>query len=364
MTRHRRAFRGFWSDPTASMSLGCIDCPNLRQCGGQTISGAGFNCLDHCCHRPETCQVVCLNAKIFAERVREVGGLDLDTPRAAPVSSPIGTPYVPLIFHGSARVSHFDAPVIGIPLYRFFDRNADCRFATRRDVADAFKINPAAQLLLTGVAQDHEVERWWKLETKGRIKAISNLRRLGIAMVTTPNFSVMVDRPRWDDLHSIKRIAEVYHELVSEGQATALHVNGRTRHDFSRWAEYVAAHPEVTHLAYEFTTGAKSSERMLQHAEWLTELAKASGRRLGLILRGGTLVTAQLSAHFDVTFIDSSPFEKAMHRLIASLDENGQRNWLKRPTSTGEPIDALFAENVRISESWFARLHPKVALAA
>jgi hypothetical protein len=103
---------------------------------------------------------------------------------------------------------------------------------------------------------------------------------------------------------------------------------------------------------------------MLQHAEWLTELAKASGRRLGLILRGGTLVTAQLSAHFDVTFIDSSPFEKAMHRLIASLDENGQRNWLKRPTSTGEPIDALFAENVRISESWFARLHPKVALAA
>jgi hypothetical protein len=280
------------------------------------------------------------------------------------VSSPIGVPYVPLIFHGSARASHFYAPVIGMPLYRFFDRNAECRFATRNDVADAFKIDAAAKLLLTGVAQDHEVERWWKLERKGRIKAISNLRRLGIEMVTTPNFSVMVDRPRWDDLHSMKRIAEVYHELVSEGQATALHVNGRTRHDFTRWAEYVAAHPEVTHLAYEFTTGAKSPERMLQHAEWLTELAKASDRRLGLILRGGILVTAQLSAHFDVTFIDSSPFEKAIHRLIASLDANGQRNWLKRPTSTGEPIDALFAENVRISESWFARLHPKVALAA
>jgi hypothetical protein len=364
MTRHQRAFKSFWSDPGASMSLGCVDCPNHRQCGGQTISGGGFNCLDHCCHQPDTCQVVCLNARIFADRVREVGGLDLATPLAAPVRPPAHAPYLPLIFHGGARAGHFAAPAIAMPLYRFFDRNGDCRFATRDDVSEVFKIDPAAQLFLSGVAQDHEVERWWKLEATGRIKAIANLRRLGIAMVTTPNFSLMVDRPRWDDLHSMERIAKVYHELVSEGQAAALHVNGRTRHDFVRWGEYIAAHPEVTHLAYEFTTGAKSPARMLQHAEWLIELAKISGRRLGLVLRGGIHVVAPLSSHFQVSFIDSSPFEKAVHRLVASLDANGQRGWLKRTTADGEPIDALLAENVSVSERWFARLLPKLALAA
>ncbi|HJP67485.1 MAG TPA: hypothetical protein VJ846_01190 [Sphingomicrobium sp.] len=364
MTRHRRAFKSFWSDPDASMSLGCVDCPNLHQCGGQTISGDGFNCLDHCCQKPGTCQVVCLNAKIFADRVREVEGLELETPLATPVPAPIHAPYLPLIFHGSARADHFVAPAIAMPLYRFFDRTANCRFSTRNDVAEAFKIDPAAKLLLSGVAQDHEVERWWKLETSGRIKAIANLRRMGIAMVTTPNFSLMVDRPRWDDLHSIKRIAEVYHEFVSEGQAAALHVNGRTRHDFVRWGEYIAAHPEVTHLAYEFTTGAKSPARMFQHAQWLTELAKASDRRLGLVLRGGTQVLASLSTHYQISFIDSSPFEKAMHRAIATLGADGQRGWLKRLTTNGEPIDALLAENVRVSERWFARLLPKLALAA
>lgn len=364
MTRHQRAFKSFWSDPDAAMSLGCIDCPNQKQCGGQTISGDGFNCLDHCCHQPDTCQAVCPDAKTFADRVREVRGFDLETPLAAPVPPPAHAPYLPLIFHGSARAGRLAAPTIAMPLYRFFDRNADCRFATRSDVAETFKIDPAAQLVLSGVAQDHEVERWWKLETKGRIKVISTLRRLGIAMVTTPNFSVMVDRPRWDDLHSMKRIAEVFHELVSEGQAAALHVNGRTHHDFSRWAEYIAAHPEVTHLAYEFTTGAKNPVRMLQHAQWLTELAKASGRQLGLVLRGGIQVVAPLSAHFQVSFIDSSPFEKAAHRLVASLASNGQRRWLKQPTPEGEPIDALLAENVRVSERWFANLLPKLALAA
>jgi hypothetical protein len=364
MTRRRRAFKSFWSDPRAPMSLGCIDCPNRQQCGGQTISGHGFNCLDHCCHRPDKCQLVCLNAKNFVDRVREVGGLDLETPLAAALPSPTHVPYLPLIFHNSARVGHLATPAVAMPLYRFVGQSANCRFVTRSDVAEAFKIDPSAQLFLSGVARDHEVEQWWKLGTTGRIKAIGNLRRLGVAMVTTPNFSLMVDRPRWDDLHSMKRIVQVCHELVSEGQATALHVNGRTRHDFSRWADYIVAHPEITHLAYEFTTGTKNPERMQQHAQWLIELAGASGRRLGLVLRGGTQVVTLLSVHFQVSFIDSSPFEKAMHRLVAYLDGNGRRRWFKQLTPEGAPIDALLAENVGVSERWFAGLSPELARAA
>ena len=325
MTRHQRAFRSYWSDPGAPMSIGCLGCPDLSECGGQYVAGDGFYCLDNCCGAPETCDVVCpRNASDFVDRLREIRGFELCTPLAKPVACRTSAPYVPLIFHGSGRNRPLTAPAVALKLYQFFNQHADCRFTTRDDFCDAFKISSSSQIILSGVAQDREVERWWKLEREGRLKAISNLRRLGVSLVTSPNFSLMVDRPRWDDLHSMKRILEVHHEMVSEGQAAALHVNGRTWTDFERWSEYIFMHPEVAHIAYEFTTGARSPERMAQHVEWLSELARMCGRELTLILRGGFHAVPVLSEHFSVVYIDSSPFEKAMHREVASLDDSGK----------------------------------------
>ena len=364
MSRPQRAFRSFWSTPDAAMSLGCVGCPDRGICGGQTIDGSGFNCLDHCCGRSETCQKVCPNARVFVDRIREVSGLDLATPLVTPLPAPICPPYLPMLYHGSARTNPLAVPAIAMPLYRFFSRMADCRFDSRERIAQEYKVDPAAAIFLSGVAQDHEVERWWKLETRGRIKAIANLRSLGIAMVTTPNFSLMVNRPRWDDLHSMRRIVLAFHEFVSEGQPSALHVNGRTRYDFARWADFVAAHAEVTHIAYEFTTGARNPARMLQHALWLIEIAEASGRRLGLVVRGGVRVASLLARYYDISLIDSSPFEKAQHRELAIIDSDGQRRWSKRPTAAGEPIDMLLAENIRVSDEWFAAQLPRLRLAA
>ena len=364
MSREQRALKKFWSRPEATLSIGCVGCPDRQKCGGQTTADGGFNCLDHCCGLPETCQVVCPNARVFVDRIREVGGLDLETPGAVPIASPPNQPYIPLIFHGSALARDLASSSVAMPLYRFFDSSANCRYSTRVEVSNSFKISCDASLFLSGVAQDNEVERWWKLGASGRIKAISNFRQLNVAMITTPNFSLMVNRPRWDDLHSMRRIAEVYHELVSEGQPAALHVNGRTQQDFQRWTEYICAHPEVTHLAYEFTTGAKNPTRMRQHAHWLGELGRGSGRRLGLILRGGMPVLAPLSLHFAVTLLDSSPFEKAQHREVALIDPHGQRRWTKHPTLPGVPVDDLLAHNLQTSERWFSALLPKLALVA
>ena len=364
MTRRQRGYRSYWSNPNATMSLGCVGCFDLKRCGGQTTDGPGFNCLDHCCHQPEVCEVVCPNSRVFADRIREVQGLDLQTPAAAKLQPPECPTYLPLLFHGSARASELVAPAVAFPLYQFFDRAAECRFGSREEIARVLKVRADANVFLSGVAQDREVERWWKLETNGRLKAIANLRRLGIGMVTTPNFSLMVDRPRWDDLHSVKRIAEVYHEFVSEGQPAALHVNGRTRYDFLRWADYISAHTEVTHIAFEFTTGAKSPVRMRQHAAWLIELASHAGRQLGLVLRGGVQVVPELALHYDITFMDSSPFGKAQHREIAFIDSNRDRRWTKHPTRPGAPLDALLQENIRVSELWFAGIVPKFAVAA
>lgn len=364
MQHDQRAFRSFWSNPDAPLSLGCIGCLFKPECGGQTTAGAGFNCLDHCCGAPETCQVVCPRASVFIDRCREVRGFALNTPCAEPVAGPAYVPYMPLIFHGSGRVDRLAAPAVAIPLYRFFDRNADSRFSSLHAVCDAFRIHPGAKLFLSGVAQDKEVERWWKLEHRGRIKAIANLRRLGVSLVTTPNFSLMVDRPRTDDLHSMKRIVQVHHEFISEGQAAALHVNGRAEHDFERWGDYIAAHPEVTHLAYEFTTGTRNPSRMQQHTKWLAMLASASPKRLGLVLRGGTYAIAELARYFDISVIDSSPFSKAQRRQVAVLSDDGQRWWMKHHTPEGAPIDLLLDASLRVSEQWHRGLLSNLQLAA
>lgn len=364
MSRQHRSMRTHWSTPDATMSLGCRNCPELAECGGQTIRAGGFDCLQYCCNDPQNCRSVCPNAPTFADRVREVGGFALETPIASPLPSPVQSGYVPMIFHNSARAGDLVTRAAAMPLYRFFDQFGDCRYQSRRDVSDGFKVDGNAELILSGVAQDKEVEKWWKLQTAGRVKAIGNLRRLGITMVTTPNFSLIVNRPRWDDLHSMARIAEVYHELVSEGQPAALHVNGRTQRDFERWAEYVSAHAEVTHLAYEFTTGTGHAIRMQQHTEWLSFVARSAGRRLGLILRGGAKVAGALARHYDVTFLDTSAFEKAHHRFVASIDDDHHRKWTKRSTVVGDPIDNLLAENVRVSHAWMQGLLPTLPLAA
>ena len=83
----------------------------------------------------------------------------------------------------------------------------------------------------------------------------------------------------------MKRIAIVHQEFLSEGMPAALHVNARTDRDWERWREYVAARPEVAHIAFEFGTGAGWGERMGWHTAQLAQLARAVNRPLHLVVR-------------------------------------------------------------------------------
>lgn len=144
------------------------------------------------------------------------------------------------------------------PLYRVISRHdGSTRFGNRRELADNFRIPRTMPVILTltGTAFDPPLERWWALGLD-RIDAIRRLRDLGTALVTTPNFSLFSDQPRWDDLHSMKRIAIVHEEFLHESVPAALHVNARTERGWERWGEYIGQRPEVTHIAFEFATGA------------------------------------------------------------------------------------------------------------
>jgi hypothetical protein len=177
---------------------------------------------------------------------------------------------------------------------------------------------------------------------------------MGVSFTTTPNYSLFTDVPRWDDLHAMKRIALVQQEFQSEGLPAGLHVNGRTDTDFRRWTEYLVAHPEISHLAYELTTGTGWTGRQELHARWLCDLAAGVGRPLNLVLRGGIEVAGRLARSFaQVTVLDTTSFFKTMMRQRALL--NGHLDWLPAPTDAGAPVDELLAENLSVIQSWIGK---------
>ena len=333
--------------------LGCATCPQRSLCGGLADRTPDFDCLARCCGTPATCGRVCRNNPRFSNHVREIGGFALnDFGPLEPVPHPPLPFYAPILYHGSARTGDFARPWVALPLYRLFSRRTGhMHYADRAALCAEFKITPTARLILTGVAEDPSLEAFWTLSREGRRPILKWLRREHIEMVTAPNYSLFTDRPRWDDLHAMKRILVCAREMIEAGVPCALHPNGRTERDFERWAKVLRRHPEFGVIAYEFATGAGRAERLPQHVAWLRSLAQDVGWPLRLIMRGGTAVLRELEGAFGgTTFLDSRPFLRAVKRkrLIAS---GAQLHVEHAPTPPGAPLDTLLDRNVTAAQS-------------
>lgn len=325
-----------------------MHCPERKLCGPICMKPPFFDCLEFCCGQPEVCDRVCRNHPDYVDRVREVNHFDLgNVARAALLDAPPLPRVVPMIFHGKRRQAYVPSSTVALPLFKLLDRvSGKLKFNDHKALCEAFKIAPGSTLILSGTDRDPPLERWWQLGSTMRRQIIRALVKLGVDLVTTPNYSLFSDRPRWDDLHAMKRIAIIHQEFLAEGMPAALHVNGRADADFYRWMEYVVARPEITHLAYEFTTGTGWAERQDQHARWLADLAKAVGRPLHLVVRGGVKVFPQLVPAFaGITCLDTSAFMKTIKRQQAIPDGNQLIAWQRAPTLLGEPLDDLLADN-------------------
>src|ERR1043165_6492125 len=67
-----------WCEAGQEVCLGCINCPELRWCGGLNIQASVFNCMDLCCGKPATCKkYACPNQHRYSDLVNQVGGLEL-----------------------------------------------------------------------------------------------------------------------------------------------------------------------------------------------------------------------------------------------------------------------------------------------
>jgi hypothetical protein len=345
-----RRVRQLWHDARRNPpALGCESCPEKRLCGGVCVAAPYFDCLTYCCGKPDTCNTVCRMNAAFARRVWEVGAFDLaNVPRGNRLEALDLPQVIPIIYHGSSRASVVSPGFAALPLCAMFSRRTGlARIGSAADLRATYRLAPDTEILLTGISEDAPIERWWGLGTETRLEVIRAMRIGGIAMVTTPNYSLTINAPRWDDLHAIKRIGLVHAEFVGEGMPAALHVNGRTDTDFRRWTDFVAAREEVTHIAYEFTTGSRWARRRQQHAAWLCDLAINAGRPLHLVVRGGNELLGQFTSAFaGVTVLETDSFMWTMKRQQAVLRGNSGIRRRPAPTERKAPLDDLLNANV------------------
>lgn len=363
--RNVRRIRRMWHDPDGNpLSLGCIKCPERAVCGGLNVAAASFGCLSFCCGLPATCRHVCRRSpSAFAHRIWEIKGFELDEsiPRAPVLLAPDLPQVIPIIFHRGGRAMDIAPVAAALPLSAMFRRrDGNPRFEEPERLRRAYRLAQETRVILTGTDEDSPIERFWELGEIGRRRIIRALKTASVSLVTTPNFSVAVNTPRWDDLHAIKRIGIVHSEFLSEGMPAALHVNGRTDADFKRWAEYIASREEVTHIAYEFRTIAPL--RRPQHAAWLAQMAKSVGRPLHLVIRSGTRLLDSLMPSFArLTLLETDSFMKTIKRYRAVAARDSGLEWSSAPTDPNAPLDALSLYNRESVRAWTEALIAKVA---
>lgn len=339
-----------------SIPLGCNHCPHLPECGGLNVEAAIWNCLDFCCGQPGNCDRVCRNNHDFASQFNEAGGFNL-----LDVAPPIerrftpSSQITPLFYHASSRLRPAAAGTVSLRLSDLYSFNTgQVKFKTRQALCDAFKIRADAEIILSGVDHDRRIEPWWKLDVQ-RIETIKALKALGIDLVTTPNFSLILDRPRMDDLHAMKRIGIIHEEFCRFGLTAALHVNGRTDRDFERWTEFLVHRPTIHQLAFEFSTGNGTVDRLPLYTAWLTQMASAIDRPLDIFVRGNPSAIPALRAAFEnVFYIETTSFMRTTKRRRAERSGNQRMAWPQFPTSRGQDLSPLLDFNTEEQAAWLS----------
>ena len=344
--------KAHWDVDGNEQCLGCLDCGDRRLCGGISPNHdlQLYSCFDLCKNcKPGNCKWVCPgDPSHFVARLQEINGLSMDSVPVAPRSQrpPALPDVVPVIYHGDRRVEALQTQAVAIPLRKLFShRSGLVKFGSRQELASTFKFAHDALIIADGVAKDAPLEAYW---SKGRRAGVAReLVRLGVDIITTPNFSVFSDLPRWDNLYNMKRIAICWYEFAAEGLATALHVNGRTERDWERWGSFLVRHDEILMLAFEFRTGARYRDRGRRYAARLCDLAEKADRRLILFARGAKEYEVMLRDAFgQVITLSSDPFMKTVFRRKNIPHSLRGQAWQPTLTFLDQPLDELLQQNV------------------
>jgi hypothetical protein len=341
-------------DENLTLALGCVQCPERKLCGGYHVEAGMFSCLDHCnCSDKAACDVVCPNNPIYSDFIKEVGGLDLGKiEKRDPLPTWRLPDIIPLFYRSPKLAGRIGCAVAAIPFNETYRRSGRTGTAlTRSELEEKFKFGAGTKLVLSGIEHDRHVEQWWS--SGGRKELLAGIRRLGVLLATTPNFSTMLDVPRHDNLHALKRIALVWAELHDARIPTALHLNALNEQDFRSLHSFLTFHTEISVVSFEYTTGSAIHKWGEFYTGQLVHLARTVGRPLTLVLRGGVQWLHLLMPEFQrITLLDTNPAMLTLYRRRAVLAPGGRLRSHKYPTRAEEALDELLAHNLEVSAQY------------
>lgn len=332
-----------------TLSLGCLTCLDKDDCGGNQSSPGIYDCGIFCqCEDTSVCTNVCPKNPAFLSRVHEIRGWKLDNiPRSRMMQYPELLLVIPVIYHKYKRVKNLSVESVAVPLKDLFSHSTgEIKFNSKKEVAEKFRFNENAKLIIVGIDTDPDIESYWTHRRSTNLA--EGIARLQPDLVLSPNYSLPADVPRQDNLYNIKRIAIAWHELVSAGIPTSLHINARTDADWKKWTEFVKQREEIQYLSFEFATGGAIREQGNYYAHKLIEMAKSVDRDLNLVIKGGKRYIQNLhNAFSNVVFLDSTSFMRSVKRRAMIWQPGDKITYRKHKTEKNEPLDFLLERNVR-----------------
>jgi hypothetical protein len=344
------------NDSNQTLALGCPSCAEFNTCGGLRVSAGLLDCLGNCnCTDKSKCNVVCPRNNDFPSRYQEVRGFEFsDVHKRTPLMKRLNLPNAVHLLYRSPKISGLiDLDVAAIPLSQVINRSGHKGSAlSRLELQNRFKLSPSTKLILSGVEFDRNLEKWWGAR-HGRVEMLEGISKLQPLIVSTPNFSNIIDTPRHDALHSLKRIVLAWSELHDFGIPTALHLNGTTDRDYERIADFLRTHNEIKAVSVEFETGAATNLRGQYHVGQLQRLVQKVGRPLHLVFRGNPRWLPSLRKDFtQFTVLNAQASMKTRQRQRAEYDNSGKLRWKSFPTALGATLDELHAHNLTAVSSW------------
>lgn len=342
--------------PHGVLAPGCPGCVWYEWCGGFEPERTLFSndCFQMTCCKftvggqaVQTCGIACPHNPRFLELLQDIKGME--TGHLPPlVQADVSLPrYVPLIHHQYSRNEPLDWPVVALDTYEVFKLKEDRLVAVAEDAAGlrrAFGLAPAAAVILRGVGSDRCLERYWEYRRKDF--AAEKMARLGLSLVVGPNFSHFLDVPGTERASNRKRQLLCLDEMLRAGLSPVPHLNAVQPGEWRFWRDLLKASPAIRFVTAEFETGNKAPAEGRKVIDHLAGIQDALGRPLHPLVIGGTQFVEYVAVRFgQASFIDSTPFVKAVHRQVFGLHD-GLATWKTSPTPEGEGVEAILAHNL------------------
>lgn len=340
--------------PHGMIAAGCHHCKFLPTCGGIQPDQSLLDCFEIlCCRKPDDCKFHCTKNNFYIDDMREVktyGFRDLEPLRQDRM---FGLPrYIPVIQHGSSRVTDLSCGMVAINTHDVLKLKAGklCSSVTDgRELRSKWKLNAKTQVILCGTGDDPPLERYYENRRRDNIPAI--LAGLGVTLAIGPNFSHILDVVRTDNMFNRRRQLMCLAELSAVGINAVPHLNHAQQGDWEYWADYLKYNSSVVYVAKEFQTGNRNKSQGETTLREIQRIQDKIGRALHPILIGGAQFTESAAIMFEnFSILDSNPFSKARARRLYFMRDSKLESNPLRDTTVGwryeDPIDHVLANNI------------------